>query len=180
MPDASPAPVSRRYRWRRWLGEALLFLAVVAGIHLWQTRDTPGGPAPDIQGLLADGGSTSLAAWRGRHPGRAVLLHFWADWCPICKTTAGSVDAVGKDWPLLTVAMQSGPPPAIARHLQQAGHAWTTLADPDGQLTARYGLRGVPAFVVIDAANHIRFVEVGYTSEVGLRLRLWLAENLNP
>jgi hypothetical protein len=33
----------------------------------------------------------------------------------------------------------------------------------------------VPAFVVVDAEGRLRMPTVGYTSELGLRLRLWWA-----
>ena len=36
-------------------------------------------------------------------------------------------------------------------------------------------MRGVPASFVIDAHGRARFVEVGYTTEIGLRARLYLA-----
>lgn len=55
------------------------------------------------------------------------------------------------------------------------GYGWPTVVDPAAEILRRYGLAGVPAFIVIDPAGDIRFVAVGYTSELGLRLRLWWA-----
>jgi thiol-disulfide isomerase/thioredoxin len=173
MTETTP---NKRYRWTRWLGEALFFLSLFLGLQFWQTRDVPSGPAPHFQGELASGSEISLDAWRTQHPGQAVLLYFWADWCPICKTVAGSVDAIGRDTPVLTVALQSGSAEHVARFLAEHQRRWLTMIDESGQITARYGFKGVPAFVVLDAAGNIRFVETGYSSEIGLRLRLWWAE----
>ena len=53
--------------------------------------------------------------------------------------------------------------------------SWSTVVDPKAEILRRYGLPGTPAFAIIDPAGDIRFVSVGYTSEVGLRLRLWWA-----
>lgn len=163
----------KQARWKRWFGEGLLFLCVFLGVQLWQTRDVPKGQAPQFQGVLASGGDISLNDWRAQHPGQAVLLYFWADWCPICKTVAGNVDKLSKDGPVLTVALQSGTSAQVVKYLEDHHHQWLTVVDEDGRITSRYGFKGVPAFVVIDAAGNIRFVESGYTSEVGLALRLW-------
>ena len=50
-----------------------------------------------------------------------------------------------------------------------------TVLDEDGAISKRYGLRGVPAVFVLDGSGKIRFSSVGYTSELGIRIRLWLA-----
>lgn len=52
---------------------------------------------------------------------------------------------------------------------------WATVADPDGTLLTRYGLKAVPAFVVVAPDGRLSSVSVGYTSEAGMRLRLWWA-----
>ena len=168
----SQVNLNKRNRWQRWLVEAAFFLSILLGVHLWQTRDVPRGVAPPFQGTLADGGDISLERWRAQHPSHPVLLYFWADWCPICKTVAGSVDALGYDWPVLSIAMQSGPAQQVAQTLVEHQRHWPTVVDERGQITARYGLKGVPAFVILDTAGNIRFVETGYTSELGLRLRM--------
>ena len=50
--------------------------------------------------------------------------------------------------------------------------------DPDGRLAGAWGVHAVPATFIVDTNGEIRFVEVGYTTGLGLRLRLWLAEHL--
>lgn len=170
---ANPPP--KRRRWLRWLVEAGVFVVIVLAIQWWQTRDVPGGPAPDFEAAFADGSRGSLAAFRAAHPGRVTALYFWAEWCPICKVQEGSVDRLRGDWPVLTVAMQSGDPPAVAKVLAERALPWTTAVDSDGQIAARYGLRGVPALVVIGPDGELRGVAVGYTTEIGMRLRLWWA-----
>jgi thiol-disulfide isomerase/thioredoxin len=173
--DAKPPSPERRPRWRRWAIEATIFLAVVAGFQAWQLRDAARGPAPEISGRLVDGSPFDLAQWRAQYPGKPVLLYFWAEWCPVCKTTAGSVTAVAEDWPVTTVAMQSGSAAEIAAQMAARGYRWSTVADPQGELTRRFGFAGVPAFAVIDPGGEIRFVAIGWTSETALRLRLWWA-----
>ncbi len=176
-PEGAPgAPPRRRRRWLRWLVDLALIGALVAGVGLWQTRDVPSGPAPAFSTARHDGGTVSLEGWRAAHPQRAVALYFWAEWCPLCRASEGTVDRLQRDWPVLTVAMQSGGAEQVAAHLAERGLAWQSAVDSDGAIAARYGLRGVPAFVIIDRHGQIRFAEMGYTTGPGLRLRLWWAD----
>ncbi len=167
-----------RRQWKSHLITLALALAVVLGVNAWQTRHVPDGAAPEFTAPLAGtDAALTLAQWRAQHPGRAVALHFWADWCPICKLEEGSVTAVQQDWPVLAVAMRSGDAGKVARVLAQRQLPWPSVVDADGRLSASYGLKAVPAFIVLDAEGHIRHAAVGYTTEAGMRLRLWLAQH---
>lgn len=179
-----PAPWPRLRAWLfNWRSHALTLLIVVTitwGVNAWQTRQLPAGPAPDFAAVLVGAlgaDRVSLEAWRAQHPGRAVALHFWAEWCPICRAEEGSISSVQQDWPVLTVAMRSGNEDQVARVLLQRRLPWSAAIDDDGRLAARYGLGSVPAFVVLDAQGRIRHASVGYTPELGMRLRLWLAQH---
>jgi thiol-disulfide isomerase/thioredoxin len=167
---------------RNWKSHALtvmIFLLAFAGIHLWQTHDIPAGKAPAFNAPAtsqASSGVIQLDEWRGRHAGQAVALHFWADWCPICRVEQNSISRLQQDWPVLGVAMQSGDAARVQAVLNRRSLAWLSVVDPDGAITRRYGLSSVPAFIVLDAQGRIRFAEVGYTTEAGMRLRLWWAQ----
>lgn len=166
-----------RAQWKSHLGTLVLVLAVVFGVQAWQTRGVPSGSAPDFAFtlILPDGSqrSSTLNAWRAEHPGQPVALHVWAEWCPICRAEEHSVTRVSRDWPVLTVAMQSGQVDAVARLLAKRELPWATAIDPRGALAQTLGFRAVPAFVVVDADGRLRNASVGYTSEIGMRLRLW-------
>ncbi len=154
-----------------------MVLVLFLGIRAWQQGGTASGPAPALAGELLDGKPVALAAFAGR----PVLVHFWATWCPICRAEQGSIDALARTAPVITVAMQSGDRAAVARHLRKEALHFPVLNDPDGVLAAQWGVRAVPASFIVDGAGQIRFVEVGYTTGAGLRLRLWLAGlNWNP
>ena len=165
-------------RLTRWILEALLIVSIVLAVQAWHKRDAVSGRLPTLSAVLADGGEITSGSWRAGHPGRATALYFWAEWCPICRLMEGNVDSLDKGWPVLTVAMQSGNARQVARHLAERGLAWPTAIDADGAISRRFGLHGVPAFVVVDPHGEIRFVEIGYTSGIGLRLRLWWAEHI--
>ena len=184
MSDA--APRSRRQRWLGHLGTLALVLVVFFGVQAWQTRSVPQAldtalldlPVPMLRPGEAAQTSTlraELAALQQRHPGQNVAVYVWAEWCPICTTIQGTVNGLGADRPVLTVAMQSGTPAAVARYQQTQGLAWHTLVDPQAQLAKGLGFGSVPGFAVITPEGQLRFPTVGLTSSWGMKLRLWLA-----
>ena len=171
--------LSLRRRWKSHLFTLALLVAVWAGVQAWQTRDVPRGPAPDfVLNLVQPDGSqvrTTLAQWRAEHPGQPVALHVWAEWCPICGAEENSVTRLSRDWPVLTIAMQSGHAEQVGRVLALRQLPWATALDPRGEISRQLGFKAVPAFVVVDAQGNLRSATVGYTSEIGMRLRLWWA-----
>jgi thiol-disulfide isomerase/thioredoxin len=176
-PSSAPPPISKKPRWRRWALEATIFIGVFIAFQMWQLRDTTRGPAPEFSAQHLDGSAFRLTDWRGKQGEQATLLYFWAEWCPVCRTTAGNVTALAKDWPVTSIVSQSGEAPAIQRLMNERGYAWPSVVDARGEIMKQYGLPGVPGFVIIAPDGNIRFVSVGYTSELGLRLRLWWASH---
>ena len=180
------APRTRRQRWLSHLGTVILMLGVFFGVQAWQTRAVPSAlddalldlPLSVLQPDPAEHTSslrTELAALQARYPGQNVAVYVWAEWCPICKTIQGTVNGIGSDHPMITVAMQSGTPAAVARYQQAQGLAWHTLVDPQARLAKGLGFGSVPGFAVITPEGQLSFPTVGLTSSWGMRLRLWLA-----
>ncbi|OIQ94388.1 sporulation thiol-disulfide oxidoreductase A precursor [mine drainage metagenome] len=162
----------RKAKWRNLAVNILLFVVVVAGIRTWQHRDMISGAAPALQGVTLSGQPYVLPA----HPAQPVLVHFWGTWCPICRAEQNSIVAIAHDHPnIITVAMQSGKPEEVARYMREQGIDFPVMNDPDGSISSAWGVHAVPASFIIAPDGKIRFVEVGYTTGPGLRLRLWLA-----
>jgi peroxiredoxin len=161
--------------WLQRAIEVLLVVMLIAGIRAWQQRDIVSGAAPALQGVLLGGKSYILAA----KPAQPVLVYFWATWCPVCRAQQGTVEDIARDNPnVITVAMQSGSRDEVVKHLKEQGLSFPVVNDPDNRISAAWGVRAVPASFIVDADGQIRFVEIGYTTGFGLRLRLWLAEVL--
>ena len=169
---AEPQISSSRTRWRGYALNVLIFVVLVVGIRLWQQRDMVSGPAPVLQGVMLSGQSYVLA----RQPGKPVLVHFWASWCPICRAEQGSIQALHEQGSeVVGIALQSGSAAEVQRYMREQGTGFPTLNDPDGRIAALWGVHATPASFILSPDGRIRFVEVGYTSGIGLRLRLWLA-----
>ena len=180
------AAQSLRRGWKQHLATLALAWVAIVAVDSWRTRDLPQGPAPDVALVMAptraaanaSAHETTLTQWRAQHPGQAVAVHFWAEWCAICKLEEPSIASLSTDWPVLGVAMQSGNAERVAQVQRQRGMTWPTTVDPQGTLSRSWGVRSVPALVVIDAKGHIRFATSGYTPEWAMRLRLWWAQTV--
>ena len=161
----------RQRRAWRWSVEILLALAVILAVRTYMARDVVTGPAPAFASHGLSGERLAVADLQGR----PALVHFWATWCPICEAEQGTITALAADHALIAVAMQSGDAATVADYVRK--HAWPVpvVVDEDGALARAYGVRGVPTTFVLDRRGQIRFVEIGYTTEIGLRLRLWWA-----
>lgn len=155
-----------------WIAVLALFLAI-RGVA---DHGLASGPAPAFSGTTLDGAEFSLERARGK----PILVYFWASWCSICRAMQGAVRSVAEDSPVVTLAMQSGDRDEVARYMREQAFQAPVVLDQDGAIAQAYGLRGVPAAFVLDGAGNIRFAGTGYTTEAGLRLRLWLAGLLFP
>ncbi len=146
------------------------FALVFFGVRFYQQADMPKGIAPAVAGITLSGQKISI-----EQSAKPVLLHFWATWCKICKWEQSAIESISKDYAVISIAIQSGDDSEVKSYIEKNGITVPVINDSFGQFAMDYGVRGVPSSFVIDKDGVIRAVEVGYTSEVGLRFRLWWA-----
>jgi thiol-disulfide isomerase/thioredoxin len=163
-------PGSTRRRWIVFLIQALIMLLLYVGLKTWMQRDMVAGQIPDLTAHLVSGEPFSPRDLEGE----VWLLHFWAEWCAICRAEQGAISSVADAWPVITVAMQSGDRLAVEDYLRENGLDWPTIVDQSGAIAKRFGVSAVPASFIVDGSGKIRFREMGYTTSWGLRFRLWL------
>lgn len=157
-------------RWRGALGWAAV-VALFFALQAFMNRDMASGRPPAIDGLSLSGRPADLEAFRGR----PVLIYFWASWCSICRAMEDKIGSLARDYPVITLAFQSGDAAEVARYVGDQHLDWPVVPDPEGVNGERYGIRGVPAFFILAPDGSIRSSSVGFTTEWALRLRLWLA-----
>lgn len=155
----------------RWIIELVIILIILLAIRFWMQRDIVSGIAPNINAVTLNGRAFEL--YKDKH--RPMLIHFWATWCPVCKLEQSNIENTAKDHPVITIAMQSGNNDELRQFMQDEKLSFDVINDESGVLSRSYNIRGVPVSFIINKENKIEFVEVGYTTELGLRIRLWWA-----
>lgn len=173
MQQAEPQTPAKA--WWRTVRNLLVILLIFLVVKAFLQRQMVSGEAPELYGLLVDGAPVTLEDYQGQ----PVLLHFWATWCRICRLEQNGIEAISQDWPVLTVAMQSGSAQELQLYMDEHGLTHPVVVDPTGALAAQFGVFAVPATFIIDAEGNIRFRERGYTTSWGLRARLLAARWLS-
>lgn len=173
-PSPEPQATQTSFWQKNWVKNTLtvgVFVLAFLSLRPFMQGDVVTGQVPDLELQTLQGERIAL-----RELNQPVLIHLWATWCPICDITKGSVESVAEDYRVINIATQSGDDDQLLTYAQQNGlnPAWI-VNDLDGQLMRQFGAKAVPADFIVAPNGDIAFVEVGYTSELGLRLRLWWA-----
>ena len=162
----------RAAKWRSYTINLLLLVILVASIRIWQHRDMVSGMAPALEGVTLAGQPYTLPT----HTNNPVLIHFWSTWCSICRFEQSTINAIARnDASVVTIAMQSGQPDEVSQHMQEQDIDFLVINDQEGTISRAWGVHAVPASFIISPDGEIRFIEVGYTTSIGLKLRMWLA-----
>ncbi|TNF34667.1 MAG: protein disulfide oxidoreductase [Gammaproteobacteria bacterium] len=162
----------KRRRWLKITLEIMVILLVFMALRAWQTRDAVEGEAPVILDRLLTG---ELVDTRQLND-KPLLVYFWAEWCPICKMVNGKIDAIARDYQVISIASWPESDEDVRKYIQESDIKMPVILDNHGQWASAYGVRGVPAIFIIDKQGIIRFMESGFSTETGLRLRLWWLE----
>jgi peroxiredoxin len=121
----------------------------------------PGQVAPDFTLTTPDGTSITLSQLRGQ----AVVLNFWATWCPVCRRELPEIEAAYQKYREQGVVIlgvdQQESPDEVAEFMAQNGLNYPTVIDPQGEVGKTYQVIGIPTAVFIDAQGVVRARHIG-------------------
>jgi peroxiredoxin len=157
-----------------WVLQLIALLVILFVVHLWQTWDLAKGVAPPLVAKNLNGELVDLVD----HTNWPVLIHFWATWCPVCGLESSAINDLSQQHSVVTVAMRSGSDRELSDYMRKHELEFTTINDSEGRLSSAWHVKGVPTSYIVDKDRNIRFISVGYTPELTLRFRLWLAEKI--
>ncbi|MBL3519083.1 redoxin domain-containing protein [Aliarcobacter lanthieri] len=104
---------------------------------------------------------------------KPLLIHFWATWCPICSLEEQNIEKISKDYEVITIATQSGSLEEIKEYLEKNSLSFKVVNDEEGILSKKFNIKAFPTTFIYDENQNQKFTEVGYTSTLGLYLRMW-------
>ncbi|HEX9819813.1 MAG TPA: TlpA disulfide reductase family protein [Methylomirabilota bacterium] len=104
---------------------------------------------PDFSLRTPEGRIVSLA---GLH-GKVVVLNFWATWCRECRAEMAAFETLHRRFSarglvVVGVNMREGAP-AAQGYARELGLTFPLVLDPDGTVSARYGVVGLPTTFLI-------------------------------
>ena len=124
---------------------------------------------PKIEAQLLDGSMFSV------EEGKPLLLHYWAVWSPTCKLEAPNIEAVSKEYNVLTIAVNSGSDAKVKAYMQEHDLNFKVINDVDGVWSKRFKVEAYPTTFIYDGKGKLQFTEVGYTTTAGLLARFeWI------
>lgn len=152
------------------LGSLLVILSIVMD---WYRK--PSAPAQFEQQVQYDIQQQSkvIAQLSADKP---MLLYFWGSWCHFCEVVSPSIQQIMDNGiPVLGVALKSGSAEEVKAYLQKQGYTFSSLNDPNGVISKQWDIQATPTILIIKKGKIINHT-TGYTSYLGLRIRLWLAD----
>ena len=104
--------------------------------------------------------------------GQPLVIHFWADWCKVCKVEAPNIESVSKEYEVLTIAVNSGSNEKVKAYMEERGLTFKVLNDIEGKWAKKFKVEMFPTTFIYDGEGELKFTEVGYTTTAGLLARL--------
>ena len=150
---------------------ALMVLVISNVLSYIRKPDLADSQLPKIQELLISGEQFDSEMYRGK----PLLIHFWATWCPTCKAEADNIQRLSKYYNVLTFAVKSGSDNKLTGYMNDRGFDYKVINDEAGKWASVYKVEGYPTTFIYDNKGKVSFSEVGYTSSMGLFIRMWWA-----
>jgi cytochrome c biogenesis protein CcmG, thiol:disulfide interchange protein DsbE len=138
--------------------------ATTAGNPIDTRRARVGTPAPPFSLPDTDGRSVSLAGLRGK----PVVIAFFASWCHPCEEELPVLEQFARDeggrLQVVGISYRDLPSDSVD-FVHRLGVTFPALLDqPTAPVAERYGVRGIPQTVFVDARGIVRGRVYGVTS----------------
>jgi thiol-disulfide isomerase/thioredoxin len=157
---------------RKTIMKFMMVILAIFIIRAYQQQELTSGIAPSFSSKTLSGEIMNA----NPPPDKAILVHFWAVWCPICNLENDNIQAISQDYKVLNIAIQSGSDLEIQDYAEENNMQLNNLInDQTGSISKLFGVKGTPTSFFINPKGQIQFIEVGYVTTFGYRLRLWWA-----
>jgi len=165
------------------LGRLFCFAGLVlGGSALAQFQKTPwpaAKAAPALELLDLQGQRWTSDSLKGK----AVVLNFWATWCPPCKEELPSLQTlheIGGGDPVVIGVNVRETASHVRRYLVSTGMNFPVVLDPQAELAKRWGVSAFPTTVLIGPDGRAHWRVVGDVDWSGREAAQWIAALSSP
>ncbi|NOZ22182.1 MAG: TlpA family protein disulfide reductase [Planctomycetes bacterium] len=113
-------------------------------------RSFKGQKAPEI--MLSKAANCKEKPTLAKLKGKAVLVEFWATWCPPCRKSIPHLIGIHnkyKDKGLVVIGITKEDPATVKTFMQQNGMTYIVGIDAAGRTNKAYGIRSIPTAYLI-------------------------------
>lgn len=160
---------------KHWGKEALslglMLFIMMNAVSYFRAPNVKDQNLPEISTILTNKELFCTADYQGK----PVLIHFWATWCPTCKLEAANIEYISQKYNVITIAVKSDSDANINTYLQDNDLSFKVINDAESILSQSFDVQAYPTTFIYNKNGKLSFSEVGYTSTLGLYLRMWWA-----
>ena len=134
-------------------GRTLLLLAALAipsGHSTAAPRDWLGRPFPNLNVNFLDKAP--------KYSGTALLVEFWATWCPPCRESIPHLNALHQKYRskgLVIIGISDEDPSAVTRFRKKTPISYSVACDPGGRFRQQFGITGIPQSFLVGKDGRI-------------------------
>jgi thiol-disulfide isomerase/thioredoxin len=161
-----------------WIGQILLFIGIFSAISWWQKKDM----LPTSSQELAP--AFNLVSMNGEvfnfdptQQSKNTLIYFFAPWCSVCHVSIDNIEAIRQSAPnqnnFIVIALDWKNKQEVEAFLAEHSLNMPILLGTE-QTQLDYKIKGFPSYYVIGKNGLLRSKDFGYTTELGMRVRLGL------
>lgn len=150
----------------------MMFLCGIFNLSAQSVRI--GSQAPDFSiELQKDGKPSGKTVTLADYKGKALLLHFWATWCPPCKVELPHLEKLvqkiqskvdNSKINFLAVCI-SDSQNSLTSFMKKNGYTFSGGLDATGRIAMKYGIQGVPTSILISPEGKVLKIHVGMMNE---------------
>jgi peroxiredoxin len=163
-----------KHKWVALFLEAAIIVLVLSCFSWYQNRGTlaaDGAMAPDFNLQSIEGNTVQLSQLKGKK----VLVYFFAPWCSICHLSGDNLNDLrqartDEELEILVVGLSWEKTEELNKFANDLELTMPVLIGNNQQMLD-YKIKGFPTYFVIDEEGRVTHRSVGYSTELGLRLR---------
>lgn len=154
--------------------DLLIGLTIFSAITAFQTRDLlqDRQPAPPFSLTTMQGQRIDHESLKGKK----TLLLFWAPWCTVCHAESHNIKAIKAAYKdeinLVSIALAYEDRADVQAFIDKHQVDYPVLLGHN-QTQRSYQISAFPTLYILDEQGRVEDALVGYTTELGIRLRLW-------